>query len=380
MRRRLFSLLLALSVWTTHAQPSDDRIPFLWLDAELSMLISPDWNARTHADPPRLTFQDGNDAPLLTLIVLPETISDAVFYDTLFAAVRDAGLFPVDWRNGTHFGRFSGWIETDQGVSQIARLPDDRVLLWYGADDSISVIDTLIFGVNEHPNDLLAETIIAVDVPVVGALTADQPAQTWFYDGLAGEVVTVAAVDLSRSDPYDLRLDMEIAVSDPNGVEIATNDDHAGIDLYGIYDAQLRDLTLPADGRYRIDVRSVQATSGMYTLGVSRPRPFTLDESGIARLDGRIQGVFPRQRWRFEGRQGQIVTITMTAASGTLDPLLELFSPSGRRVAYNDDAADPVLGVNAQIVRAELPRDGTYTLDATRFSGTGAYSLVIAAS
>ncbi|PJF24087.1 MAG: hypothetical protein CUN53_19595, partial [Phototrophicales bacterium] len=103
-----------------------------------------------------------------------------------------------------------------------------------------------------------------------------------------------------------------------------------------------------------------------------------LDPSGVTRVTGRIQGVFPRQKWQFEAAEGQALTITMLAASGTLDTLLDLTSPSGRRTAYNDDASDPALGVNAQIVRVQLPRDGIYTLDATRYEGTGSYELIIA--
>ena len=120
---------------------------------------------------------------------------------------------------------------------------------------------------------------------------------------------------------------------------------------------------------------------GAYRLGVTGDYSLELGADGVTRVEGRLQDVFPTQRWQFEGRVGQMFTITMQAdPASTLDPLLRLLTPNGQVIARNDDAADPALGVNAQLVRVTLPTDGAYVIEASRFEGEGAYTLVIVAA
>ncbi len=67
----------------------------------------------------------------------------------------------------------------------------------------------------------------------------------------------------------------------------------------------------------------------------------------------------------------------MMTETGTLDPALRLLKPDGSLLAYNDDAYDPELDVNAQIRQVRLPADGLYTVEAERYEGAGRYSIVI---
>jgi hypothetical protein len=73
--------------------------------------------------------------------------------------------------------------------------------------------------------------------------------------------------------------------------------------------------------------------------------------------------------YTFEGRQGDIVTITLRAAENSpLDPFVDLVGPLGRRLIANDDANVPGLPpTDAQINNFPLPDTGTYTIRATRF-------------
>lgn len=89
--------------------------------------------------------------------------------------------------------------------------------------------------------------------------------------------------------------------------------------------------------------------------------------------------------YTFDGKAGDVVTISMQAAAGSsLDAYVELLGPDGSRLAANDDAPKSAgLGpTDAQIAGFKLPYNGTYTIRATRFgrettSATGAYTLTL---
>ena len=214
---------------------------------------------------------------------------------------------------------------------------------------------------------------LQADVPAQARIGEGLPAQYFTYAGRAGETVTINATDLRHTDT----LDMALSLTGPDGAELAANDDQRGFDLYGPYDAQLPAVTLPADGEYRVTVSPVRG-SGVVTLGLAPDRLITIAPDGPTRLEGALQEVFPAQRWVFEGRAGQVLTFTMIAQDGDLDPLLEIFTQDGRRLAMNDDAAeDLTLENNAQLFRIQLPRDERYILKAGRFEGSGRYQLVI---
>jgi hypothetical protein len=103
----------------------------------------------------------------------------------------------------------------------------------------------------------------------------------------------------------------------------------------------------------------------------------SVDASGVARATGELDIAFPEALWEINGSAGQVLTITLEATSGDLDPLLRLIAPDGSVIAENDDAEDSALGTNAQIVGVSLPADGLYRLQAARFDGAGGYALTI---
>lgn len=71
-----------------------------------------------------------------------------------------------------------------------------------------------------------------------------------------------------------------------------------------------------------------------------------------------------RQLYVFEGRQGEVITISMVTVEGDLDPYLVLVDQSGRGVTYSDDEGN---GKSALISVFELPSSGQYFIIATRF-------------
>ena len=226
---------------------------------------------------------------------------------------------------------------------------------------------------------------LALGVPVQGifapltsipAEDEEPPKQSWTYAGTAGETITISAVDQTRTDAFMLGLDMALRLIAPDGSEVAYNDDQVGDDLFGVYDAQLPDVLLAQSGDYTIIVEQRQG-EGTYTLGIGAPRPLDLNSSGVTEVTGHLQDVFPSEHWVFTAQEGDVLTFTMTAVTDGLDPALMLRQPNGELLAFNDDASDPVLGVNAQLTQVQFPLNGSYVLEASRYEGAGEYQLVV---
>ncbi len=82
-------------------------------------------------------------------------------------------------------------------------------------------------------------------------------------------------------------------------------------------------------------------------------------------IDGAITNEQVVQSYSFTAAAGDVITASLEATSGSLDPYLFLLNESGQVVTQNDDADDTTL--NSQIVNQVLDLGGTYTLVATRY-------------
>ncbi len=67
--------------------------------------------------------------------------------------------------------------------------------------------------------------------------------------------------------------------------------------------------------------------------------------------------------YSFDAAADDVVTIQMTATSGSLDTLLQLIDPNGNVLQVNDDFS----GTDSTIANARLLQGGTYTIVATRY-------------
>ncbi len=82
----------------------------------------------------------------------------------------------------------------------------------------------------------------------------------------------------------------------------------------------------------------------------------------------------------FEGRAGDTIRVEMTAVSGDLDPLLELWDSAGTLLMTNDDISES--DRNSRLDAYTLPASASYRLRATRYNvtdgiTTGAYRLTL---
>ena len=321
-----------------------------------------------------LTTQNGVLERLTQLPNLPDIRAiDVDANNNLVLAASDAGVFLLD-SGGQVSDRLAAIVASAPlpgevvAPTALAVLANGRVV-FADLDGDTSTITT----VNRRvlPTQTAAAAL-TIDAPEDGLFTEAATDQTWTFNANEGDEVTISAVELSRAGVLDLSLRLLA----PDGSEVASNDDQLGLDLFGVLDAQISQQTLPATGVYTAIVTRVSG-SGIFAVGVTATRTLPAPEGDVIRVEGELSDAIPAHYWQLEGRAGQIVTVTMQAGEGSLDPLLRLYGPDGELVAWNDDAADVDLGTTAQIVLVTLPADGVYRLDATRFDGSGPYSLVV---
>jgi len=101
--------------------------------------------------------------------------------------------------------------------------------------------------------------IIAYGQTLSGELTTAEPRQNWFFEGTAGDRVTISMIGLgSLNDTY-------LELYGPNDAEVARNDD-GGEGLFAL----IEDFTLPETGTYRILARGFAGATGQYELTLTR--------------------------------------------------------------------------------------------------------------
>lgn len=293
-----------------------------------------------------------------------ESVHGFAVSDSHIAFATDLGILLYDYS-----GR---WVDTLATVSAIGISYANDTLYNLATTDTGSSFTA--FSLDAPPLRFGGRTLIE-GVPVLGILNEGSPAQSWDLPASAGETC-IHATDPARPTEVALGIDMALRLFSPDGTELAYNDDQANGDLFGNYDSELCPVTLPQAGSYTVTAERV-AGEGMYTLVVSTPRLLPLSDSLTATFEGSLQDAAPMQRWLFEGKAGQSLTVTMVALSGDLDTLLELYQPDGTFFVSNDDAVDTELGVNAQLAQVYLPVDGLYAIEAGRWKGTGSYRLVV---
>ncbi len=246
-------------------------------------------------------------------------------------------------------------------------------------------------------------------------MTDRSPFATWFYEGRAGEQITVTM----RSTDFDAFLHLgQQGLTEA----LANNDDAAEA---GGTNAQIS-ITLPRDGMYVIVANMLSSgSSGAYTLelashnapagptsslrpstGKGAPRPSAgvapaatplaipaalavpTDPNRTVRIGQTVNGTLgassttlsdnsPFEAWYIEGRAGDRITITMR--SSDFDAYVHIGRQGDRAVLGNDD--DSGGSTDAQL-SVTLPATGTYVIIANTFAAgaSGSYRLEVSAA
>jgi hypothetical protein len=209
---------------------------------------------------------------------------------------------------------------------------------------------------------------------VAGALDARTRSQMWTFGARAGDPVQVYV----SSDLFS-GLDVALRLIAPDGREVAFVDMlEVTADLAARFpeslplnpaDPALLVPRLPQEGVYVLLVER-SSGAGTYQLGLSQPQP--LPETP-APVYGALSEALPEQTYTLAARAGDLLTITVSEAGGTLLPALRLYNARGDEIAYADSLSSPAPGINAQLVQVRLP--GSVSVRVVRQDGSGPYRL-----
>jgi hypothetical protein len=216
---------------------------------------------------------------------------------------------------------------------------------------------------------------------LINTIDADDPQFFYTFRGQRGDLITARLQRASGDlDPY-------LILTDDRGVVLAENDDTPGSGL----DAAIEGFLIREAGTYVLVASRFGGVSGATTGSFVLTLESAADSGLGARFDASfplqfgdvIEGAITEERaaqfYSFDGLAGDVVTIRMDRAGGTLDPLLALTDALAREIISDDDGGD---GQNALILDFVLPADGTYTIIATRYerdvgTTTGRYRLSV---
>jgi hypothetical protein len=184
---------------------------------------------------------------------------------------------------------------------------------------------------------------------------------------------------ISAQPAADSKVDPVIEVIAPDGRLLTTAHDFSDANT-----ARTKPINVPVAGTYQVLISAYQnATIGPYlvvatsinTAPATAPSRKTPQPISIA-SDGHVNAG-ERFTTLFDGIQGQTVAIRVSAAGNApFDPVVEVFGPSGRRVAINDDEASN--SANAALSMILDDGDGVYTVKISGYALMGGdFSLYI---
>lgn len=193
---------------------------------------------------------------------------------------------------------------------------------------------------------------------------------------VAGELLNLMAI---ANEP--LGLDLMLRVQDSAGQIIAQNDDHELFEpILGDLDPKIDSLFVPESGEYLVIANGFSAEdSGAFRLVIQRFGVIDTASATVETLTGRAVAR-SRNTFPLEGRAGELLTITVRATDGTLDPEFFLLDPDLIFVARNDDhnTEREDLGLlDARVEGIILPQTGVYTLEVNSVTGTGGFEVTI---
>lgn len=194
----------------------------------------------------------------------------------------------------------------------------------------------------------------------------------YLFEAQTGDEISVLM------EVLDGNLDPLLVLYDADGNQLAENDDQNT----STRNSQIGPFTLPADGQYLIvatrfqrelgstigDFRLTLAAGALSSSSSGTDTDETDDDTVLAYGES-IQAALDSETWNrtytFEATEGDVITISMTRQSGTLDPLLQLKDADGSIVAESDDIASN--DRDSEIEAFVIPADGVYTIVTSRF-------------
>lgn len=227
-----------------------------------------------------------------------------------------------------------------------------------GTDTPDSTDNTGPEGTDESVDTPSSQGDVLLDV----SDTLEDTEQTYTFEAQAGDSI-IATLSSEVFDPY-------LTLRGPDGLDIAYNDDFAGLD------SQVGPVTLPETGEYTLAVSSYTTyedlpTTGDFTLQVYTVSldEITPDEPASVTFSADTQ----QHYFSFEAEVGDVIDINVTSEDDT-DTLLTLTDSTGSVITSDDDSGE---GYNPEIYQYSLSTSGTYTLLITTADTTGSAEITL---
>ena len=224
----------------------------------------------------------------------------------------------------------------------------------------------------------IAAAVLQVGQLVTGSFTPETPSLSYIVNARIGDLLTMTMFTTDADSgvaPQLELLDLSLTT-----LERATGERFV----------TLPRTTIPRSGPYIVRVSNLQPnTSGGFNLRLTSIPGSGINARQISynnQYKGTITDAAPLDFYRFSGKTGELVTIAMNAANAgsevnDLNAYLILMDGDLNELASNDDVATRR---DARITQYRLPKDGEYTILATRAglqngTTTGAYDLALTA-
>lgn len=233
----------------------------------------------------------------------------------------------------------------------------------------------------DNPNNTVSLGEVTAGTPINGELTATQWYQRYSFTAGGEDVIRVAVKRTGGT------LFPQVDLLDSNGTVMTTG--YSDSTSYEV--AQINSYTLPQAGSYTIAVTRSQGfngeTSGTYELsvtllGAGESNPLLATPKGDVTYDTALTGEIGAQwyqDWKLTTTAADVLTITATRTSGTLQPEVIILGGSGQELThgYTENTGD-----TATIERFTLTGPGNYTVRVSRAQGktgysSGGYSLTV---
>lgn len=194
----------------------------------------------------------------------------------------------------------------------------------------------------------------------------EDEAHAWYFDGRAGDEVTIVVTPLNE------RLDMDVWLLDPNIHKLVMKDEF----LSGL--KETIEFTLPADGQFVVLVREFFGEAGAYEISLTADGSNFVEHMGALTYNQAVTGsLLPGKRavWSFSGRRGDVININLEPLTETSDLVIILQNPEGETVLTIDDTLE---GIAERLYAYVLATTGEWHIIVQEFFDDGAeYRLTV---
>lgn len=206
--------------------------------------------------------------------------------------------------------------------------------------------------------------IVPIGTSLEGEFTSDGERDTYSFPGVAGTRITfgLSRIGAATLDPY-------LELQAPGGSIIASADNYLDS-----LDVLIINFPLPETGQYTLFASSATGQGmGRYLLSIGTGFILRDVQRGVAAHNepmlGQLEAYGTRDVWLIEAVAGDSLSISIekwgTDKDSAFDPMVELVSPTGETLAFDDDSG---ANKNAILIGIRAPVTGTYHIHVAAYS------------